>query len=221
MWTASHASFPFYIHISTYPSPSPRLILKFYLLCTFFSSSAHSLARLSPVTKVPYPLLYLLPFFCLPSFKISSLPPQTLIPPNCASSGLSIIIFLSCPGVSNTVGSFHLETCFVKPLLYLFLFSLLLPSKYFFLGSLTSSFPYALWMCVPRLSSSAFSFFLPFLPSAISSVSQTLTAANILVTQKFDIFLEPAGQLHLDILEVISKLIHPKTNSLARFFIIS
>ena len=84
--------------------------------------------------KSSLPQLYLSPFFCLPSFKISSLPPQSLIPANCASSGLCIIIFLNCPGVSDTVGSFHLETCFAKPLLYLFLLSLLLPLWTLLLG---------------------------------------------------------------------------------------
>ena len=51
------------------------------------------------------------------------------------------------------------------------------PRDHFFLVFLSSSFPYGLWGWV--FPDCHHSYFLPFLPSIMSSVFQTLTAANI------------------------------------------
>ena len=295
MWTPSHTSFPFYLHMSTYPSPSPKLILLSSLHIYLFlgTQPRSALSQLPRFLTLTVSLIILLPVCrgmlslnhfnhvplfatlwtiahqaplsmrfsrqehwsglpCPPagdppypgtesaslmspaspalasgffttgatwesSFRESSLSPESLIPPSWSSWGLFVFIFLDCPGVSDTTESFHLGTLSTKPLFHLFLCSVPLPPDHFFLAFLSSSFPYGLWRWVfPDCHHSCF---LPFLPSVMSSVSQTLTAANILITQKFAIFLEPIGQFHLDILKVIAKLMYPQTNSLARFFL--
>ena len=72
-----------------------------------------------------------------PSFRESSLSPQSLIPPSWSSWGLFVFIFLDFPGVSDTTDSFHLGTLFTKPLFHLFLCSiLLLPTPYSWSSSL-------------------------------------------------------------------------------------
>ena len=69
-----------------------------------------------------------------PSFRESSLSPESLIPPSWSSWGLFVFIFLDFPGVSDTTESFHLGTLFTKPLFHLFLCSVLFPPWPFLLG---------------------------------------------------------------------------------------
>ena len=98
-----------------------------------------------------------------PSFRESSLSPQSLIPPSWSSWGLFVFIFLDFPGVSDTTDSFHLGTLFTKPLFHLFLCSVLLPPDPLFLVLLSSSFPYGLWRWV--FPDCHHPYFLPFLSS--------------------------------------------------------
>lgn len=187
-WVPSHTSFLFCIHINNYPSPSPRLIFILHLLCTFFSSLAYILAQITPVIKFPYPysilpLTILLPTKLLKK-KVACI--HCLIPPNYSSWGLSIWFFLVSQG---SLTQLNPPTWKLPSSNYCFTFSSLLSSySDHFLVSLTSSSPYAPWRLVFHLQ--LCHHLPPFHLSVISSISQTVTATDTLITQKFSIFPE-------------------------------
>ena len=63
MWTLSHNSFPFYLHMSTYPSPSPKLILVSSLHIYLFlgTQPCSALSQLQRYLTLTVSLILLLP----------------------------------------------------------------------------------------------------------------------------------------------------------------
>lgn len=135
MQTPSHTSFPLYIDISTYPSPSAKLILLLHLLCTFFSFSACIHARVSPVINFPYPLSASYHLYAYQASGKKYFASTLWFLLRVHLENLPSVFFLISQE-SLFSWAFHLEMLFPKLLLPLFLSSLLLPLWPFLLGLL-------------------------------------------------------------------------------------